>query len=75
VFRKPSVADTVEEIYQSILATPTRQRRLRSKTLWGKFGFERRTKERIEKVQEVLQQRSLVWNVNDAEFGTEAKDE
>ena len=52
-----------------------RQRRLRSKTLWGKFGFERRTKERIEKVKEVLQQRSLVWNVNDAEFGTEAKDE
>ena len=47
VARKMSVADVVEEIFESILATPKCQCRLLSKTFWGKLGFERRTKERV----------------------------
>ncbi len=73
--KNPAVADVVEEIFQSILATPKRQRRLLSKTFWGKFGIERRTKERVEEVKEALRQRDLILNIDDAEFGTEAKDQ
>jgi hypothetical protein len=70
-----SITDVVEEIFQSILATPKRQRRLRSSTLWDKFGFERRTKDRVEQVKEALRHHSLIMNLDDATFGTEAKDE
>lgn len=73
--KTPAVADTVEEIYQSILASPKRQRRLLSKTFWGKFGFARRTKERVEEVKEALRQRDVILNLDDAAFGAEAKDE
>src|SRR5919112_130132 len=73
VARKLSFADVVEEIFESILATPKRQRRLLSKTFWGKFGFERRTKERVEEVQEALRQRNLFLSLSDEEFGTESK--
>lgn len=73
--KNPAVADVVEEIFQSILATPKRQRRLLSKTFWGKFGIERRTAERVEKVKEALRQRDLILNIDDEEFGTEAKDQ
>ena len=73
--KNPAISDVVEEIFQSILATPKRQRRLLSKTFWGKFGIERRTKERVEEVKEALRQRDLILNIDDAEFGTEAKDE
>ena len=69
------ISDVVEDIFQSILATPKRQRRLRSSTFWDKFGFERRTKDRVEQVKEALLQRSLMLNLDDATFGTEAKDE
>ena len=75
VAKNPAVADVVEEIFQSILATPKRQRRLLSKTFWGKFGIERRTAERVEKVKEALRQRDLILNIDDEEFGTEAKDQ
>ncbi len=75
VARNPAVADVVEEIFQSILATPKRQRRLLSKTFWDKFGIERRTAERVEKVKEALRQRDLILNIDDEEFGTEAKDQ
>ncbi len=70
-----AVAEVVEEIYQSILASPQRQRRLLSKTFWGKFGFARRTKERVEEVKEALRQRDVVFNLDDAAFGAEAKNE
>lgn len=74
--KKPqSVPDVVEEIFQSILATPKRQRRLRSKTFWEKFGFKVRTKDRVEQVREALKQRGLLTNLEDDEFGTEGKDE
>ena len=69
------VADVVEEIFQSILATPKRQRRLKSSTFWKRFGFERRTKERVEQVREALQTRAVIMNIDDSNFGAEAKDE
>ena len=69
------VADVVEEILQSILATPKRQRRLKSSTFWNMFGFERRTKERVEQVREALQTRAVIMNNDDSNFGAEAKDE
>lgn len=69
------VPDVVEEIFQSILATPKRQRRLRSKTFWAKFGFKVRTKDRVEQVREALKRRGLLTNFEDEEFGTESKDD
>ncbi len=73
--KNPPVADVVEEILQSILATPKRQRRLKSSTFWDMFGFERRTKERVEQVREALQKCAVIMNIDDSNFGTEAKDE
>lgn len=73
--KRPPVTDVVEEIFQSILATPKRQRRLRSATFWDKFGFERRTKERVEQVREALRRRNLILSLEDANFGVEDKDE
>ena len=82
--KPPSVSDVVEDIFQSILATPKRQRRLRSSTFWDKFGFKRRTEDRIEQVKEALRQRNIVLNVgldvgdsafDDSTFGTESKHE
>ncbi|CAA9248622.1 MAG: hypothetical protein AVDCRST_MAG93-1646 [uncultured Chloroflexia bacterium] len=70
-----TTSDVVDEIYQAILATPKRQRRLLSKTFWGKFGVERRTKERVAEVREALKQRNLVLDLDESEFGTEAKNE
>jgi hypothetical protein len=74
--KTPSVAEVVEEIYQSILATPKRQRRLLSKTFWDKFGFKVRSKERVEQVREELNKRKgLIINLDASKFGTEDKDE
>ncbi len=73
--KNPPIVDVVEDILQSILATPKRQRRLRSATFWDKFGFERRTKDRVEQVKEALRQRSIILNLEEAAFGTESKDE
>jgi hypothetical protein len=70
-----SVQDVVEEIYQSVLATPKRQRKLKSKTFWDNFGFKMRTKERVVQVKEALRERSLLVNFDDAVFGTEDRDE
>ena len=47
----PPIAEVIEEIYLSIMATPKRQRRLRSSTFWDKFGFKVRTKDRVEQVK------------------------
>lgn len=69
----PLITDVVEDIYQSIMATPKRQRRLRSSTFWDKFGFKMRTKERVETVKEALRNCNLVVNLDN--LGTEDKDE
>lgn len=69
----PLIANVVDEIYQSIMATPKRQRRLRSSTFWDKFGFKMRTKDRVESVKESLRNCGLVVNLEN--FGAEDKDE
>ncbi|HEX9989211.1 MAG TPA: type I restriction enzyme HsdR N-terminal domain-containing protein [Chloroflexia bacterium] len=74
--KAPSVTEIVEEIFQSILATPKRQRRLLSKTFWDKFGFKVRSKERIEQVtQELKKRQGLIINPDISVLGSEAKDE
>ena len=74
--KSPPIADVMEEIFQSILATPKRQRRLRSSTFWDKFGFGRRTKERVELVKDALRKHEgLIINLDDERFGIEDKDE
>lgn len=65
----------VEEMYAAVLATPKRQRRLRSKTFWDRFGFERRTQERVARVWAALRDRGLVLNFDEASFGSEGRDE
>lgn len=71
--KNPPVADVVEEMLQSVLASPKRQRRLLSKTFWGKFGFKARTRERVEQVKTTLRQRALMFSLDDDTFGTESK--
>lgn len=73
--KPPAIVDVVEEMYQSILATPKRQRRLLSKTFWDKFGFKMRTKERVAQVRDALSERGLIVNLDSDTFGTEGKDE
>lgn len=70
-----TISEVMAEIYQSVLATPKRQRRLLSKSFWAKFGFKVRTKERIEQVREALKRQGLVLNLDDAHFGTESRDD
>lgn len=73
--KQAPTADVIEEMFQSILATPKRQRRLRSSTFWDKFGFKHRTKDRVRQVRDILTSRGIVLNLGDGEFGKEDKDE
>ena len=73
--KQDSIQDVTEEMFQSILATPKHQRRLRSKTFWDNFGFKVRTKDRVTQVKDALHQRGLLVNFDDTVFGTEDKDE
>ncbi len=72
--RTRSVDEVVEEIYQSVLATPKRQRRMLSKTFWDMFGFKVRSRQRIEQVRNALSLRQLLTNVPPELLGTEARD-
>jgi hypothetical protein len=69
-----TVENVVDEIFQSVLASPQRQRRLYSRTFWGKFGFKARSKARVDLVQKALNQRGLMINLSEDEFGKEAND-
>jgi hypothetical protein len=73
VVKNVTAFDGVEALSQSIMATPKRQRRLLSKTFWGKLGIRRRTKKHVEEVTGALRQRGLTLHLEDAEFGTESK--
>ena len=68
-------SEVIAEIYQSVLATPRKQRRLLSKTFWKKFGFKVRTKERIEQVKDALKRKGLVFNLDEISFGMENKND
>lgn len=70
-----SIADVSTAILQSVLASPKRQRRLRSKTFWAMFGIKARTKDRIEAIKATLKGQGLLLNLDDSHFGTEAKDD
>jgi hypothetical protein len=74
ITKSRTVNDVVDEIFESIVAAPKRQRRLLSKTFWGKFGYERRTHERVAQVSQALRERNIVVNL-DGEFGSEDKDD
>ena len=72
--KEMKIEDIVEEIFQSVLASPKKQRRLYSKTFWGKFGFKARSHQRVEAVQAALKQRGLMFqilNEDDALIGKE----
>ncbi len=68
-----SLNEVVEEIYQSILETPKKQRRLKSSTFWNKFGIKRRTQEHIDQVKKALEEHSIFFNIDDLYFGTESR--
>ena len=70
-----SISKVVDEIHASILETAKKQRRIRSGTFWNKFGFERRTKERVEAVKAALKERSITFNLEDSLFGSEKRGE
>jgi len=70
-----SLQEVIDEIHQSILATPKRQRKLLSKTFWDRFGFKVRTKERVEEVRNGLHERQIIINIDPDRFGTEGKKE
>ncbi len=70
-----SVSEVVDEIVQSILATSKGQRRIHSETFWNKFGFERRTKERVEAVKAALKEKAVTFNLEDSLFGSEKRGE
>jgi len=73
--KSPSVSEVVDDIFKSILATPRGQRRIRSGTFWNRFGFERRTKERVEAVKIALKERAITFNLDDSLFGSEKRGE
>lgn len=72
--KNTTIEEVVEEIFQSILATQKRQRRLLSKTFWDKFGFKARTQERVDEVRKALDRRSLMIHLEDATFGKEDRE-
>lgn len=69
------INEVIEEIYQSLLATPKRQRRLKSSTFWSKFGVGRRTPERVKQIREGLAKRSIISNIEDLNFGNESRED
>lgn len=61
---KKSNADEIsEDIFQSILATPNRQRKLLSKTFWSRYGVKARTAKTVQNITNALSQRSVVINI------------
>lgn len=76
--RKGRPVETVaEEILEAVIATPKRQRRMLSKSFWHTFGFDVRSKERIEHIKRALQERGLSVRISSKEqgkeFGSESK--
>lgn len=75
---KIDIKGTIEEIFQSVLASPKKQRRLYSKTFWGKFNIDYRSTQRVNAVLDELKRHSLfvqVMNDDQIEFGTEKKED
>ena len=66
------VADT---IYESIVATPKRQKRLKSSTFWDMFGYSHRSAGRVVEVAGLLAERNITCSPLEGTFGKEGKDE
>ena len=72
----PEVSAIAEEIANELLAAPGRQRRWRSHTFWGKFGFKARTQERVAAVREALAEKGIHLEQPQLErLGVEGRDE
>lgn len=69
------ISKVIDEIVESISTTSKKQRRIRSGTFWNKFGFERRTKERVEAVKSELRKQKVAINLEDSVFGSEKRGE
>lgn len=70
-----NISKVINDIVESISATSKKQRRIRSGTFWNKFGFERRTKERVEAVKSALKKHKITINLEDSLFGSEKRGE
>lgn len=71
-----SMNDIARKLYDSIIVTDKKQRRMKSKTLWQEhYGVKRRTIQKIAEVSESLTQMGISIIVKDADFGHEDKDD
>ena len=71
---KPTT-EIVEEILQSILATPKKQRRLKSSTFWDKFSIPKRTKDRVGEIATAFENAGIVVSIANGTLGIEGKDD
>ena len=71
--RRQSVEQVAEQILESVLASPNQQRRMMSSTFWNQFGYQVRSKERVDSVWDLLRERSVVISVSEGKFGSERK--
>ena len=77
-----SMTEAMEELFQSVLATPNHRRRLKSSIFWKRMGCKYRNPDRTKKVRELLELHSLAFSlrlkgsmdeVPDVNFGSEGK--
>lgn len=69
------ISNVINDLYETLLTTSKKQRKIRSGTFWNKFRFERRTKERVEAVKAALKESSIQFNLDDMRFGVEKRNE
>lgn len=71
----PSIDEVADQLRSSILATPRRQRRLKSRTLWSLFGFKVRSADRVTAVSSALDARNILVTTGDGTaLGVEDRD-
>lgn len=72
---EPDPVEVVNTIYDSIIASPKKQKRLKSKTFWNMLGYQRRTQDRITEIARLLSDRNITVQIENGQFGSEARDE
>ncbi len=74
--KKPEVDEVAARIKESIEASPKKQRRLKSKTLWVAYHIVRRTELNVPPVVESLRRHDILISLpSGADFGKEDKDD
>jgi hypothetical protein len=68
-------AEIADTVYASIVASPKRQKRLKSSTFWDMFDYSYRTANRVAEIAALLVERNITCTLADGEFGREEKDE